>query len=956
MTGISSGAGFFSGIDTTSLIDQLIQAEARPRTQMQARVAQLQLKNAAYLDLNSRLQAVKTASAGFRLNKTFDTKGVTTSNADVATATASNTAAAGAYTFIVDRLVSTQQLLSRGFADKDVSGLGMTKLTLEGAQARLDRDVSLSDLNDGSGVQRGKITITDSSGAHTDVDLSRSATVGEVLDAINNNGTARVTASVKNGHLVLKDTAGGGGTMTVANATGSTTATSLGIAGSATAGTLTGAEVYGLSNNTSLASLNDGRGVSYVESTTDTAFNFSIKITDGADVKTARVNIGKKLDPTDNTKVLAGPATTVGQVMDRINEALTSAGVTQVAAQVDKTNGRLRIVDSRGGTTRTIEVTEATDSTAQDLGLATSVPATGAVDGRRVLAGLNTTLASGINGGQGIGGDGQLFFQARDGTGFAVTVDTNGTINDVIDTVNAASGGKIKLSLNANGTGLDVTDTTGGTGNLQIGGSASYNSAESLGIATSGSGAASNVVRGTNLQRQYISSATTLASLNNGKGVGTGTFKITDSQGIAASVVVGTDVRTVGDLLRKINTRGLAVTARINDNGDGIEIDENTGGSPAGANKIKIEETSGSVAKSLNLLGEASGVGASNKINGSFERTIAVGAGDTLQQVADKINNAGAGVSASIIQDGGGATPFRLNLTGSSSGQGGRFLVETGGTDLSLTALDKGQDARVFFGSSDPARAVLSTSSTNSVDGLVQGLKVDLKSASATPVTLTVTTDTGAIESAVGTFVKTLNTLLDRIDFQSSYNADANKGSPLLGDSTTQSLKSAVYAAINGRNKGFTGRYGSLADVGITIGSGGNVELNSDKLRTALTTDPDAVEALFTSRDVTTNTTREISPGVTVRDPNATTTFNKLGVVGQIEELASRYITAAGGVLTNQSNSINDQVKNLNTRILDFTDRLQRRRDQLTAQFQAMESAIGKLKTQQGALGSIGVR
>jgi len=215
MGGITSGVGLFSGIDSRSIIDQLLAIEARPRNQASARVVQLQLQQAAFLDINSRMLALKSASGTFRNNNLFKSKAVTSSNAEILSATAERTAAPGTYQFVVDRLVSTQQLLSRGFSDTTNSSLGATAFTFETAQARLDRDVALSDLNDGQGIERGRITITDSAGTAATVDLSRATTVGDVLEAINQNGTARVQASVSGGRLVLKDIAGGGGQLRV---------------------------------------------------------------------------------------------------------------------------------------------------------------------------------------------------------------------------------------------------------------------------------------------------------------------------------------------------------------------------------------------------------------------------------------------------------------------------------------------------------------------------------------------------------------------------------------------------------------------------------------------------------------------------------------------------------------------------------------------------------------------
>lgn len=66
MSGITSGTGLASGLDYNSLITQLLQIDARPKTLIQQRIVQLQSDQAAYLDLNSRLGALKTAAAKFR--------------------------------------------------------------------------------------------------------------------------------------------------------------------------------------------------------------------------------------------------------------------------------------------------------------------------------------------------------------------------------------------------------------------------------------------------------------------------------------------------------------------------------------------------------------------------------------------------------------------------------------------------------------------------------------------------------------------------------------------------------------------------------------------------------------------------------------------------------------------------------------------------------------------------
>src|SRR5688572_15832763 len=99
MGGISTGVGIFSGIDTGSLIEQLLQLASRPKLLAQQRIVQLQLQQGGYLDVNSRLQAVKTAASGFRTGNVFAANKTSTSNDAVLTATATNKATQGAYTF-----------------------------------------------------------------------------------------------------------------------------------------------------------------------------------------------------------------------------------------------------------------------------------------------------------------------------------------------------------------------------------------------------------------------------------------------------------------------------------------------------------------------------------------------------------------------------------------------------------------------------------------------------------------------------------------------------------------------------------------------------------------------------------------------------------------------------------------------------------------------------------------
>jgi flagellar capping protein FliD len=78
--------------------------------------------------------------------------------------------------------------------------------------------------------------------------------------------------------------------------------------------------------------------------------------------------------------------------------------------------------------------------------------------------------------------------------------------------------------------------------------------------------------------------------------------------------------------------------------------------------------------------------------------------------------------------------------------------------------------------------------------------------------------------------------------------------------------------------------------------------------------------------------------------------------MGQFEQIIDRFVGSVSGTLTNRSKGIDNQIGIQNKRIEALTSRLDSRRGILERQFQAMESTIGKLQTQQSSLGSIGRR
>lgn len=951
MGGITSGIGIFSGINSAQLIEQLLAVDARPKALVQNRIVQLKRQQAAYLDVNSSLLKLKTSSSSFDANKIFRSALAKSSDSEVLTATAGTSASPGSYSFLVNRLVTTQQSLSRGFTDRDISAVGASSFTFEVGGGALETDTRLAELNGGNGVTRGKIQVTDSSGASATIDLSTAVTIGDVLRAINSNSAVDVTASVDGDRLVVQDGAGAGGSLVIGNAFGSTTASSLGIAGSAAGGVITGSNIRTLSESTALARLNDGNGVQVRDGSADlriTARDGTILNIDFGTITqtTTDPDTGENVTTTVQTR-----ATTLGDAVNIINSAAAAAnggaGVA-ISASISGDGTGIVLQDGTGGGGNLIVRGIDNRTTARDLGIQTDVAgvASDSIVGSRLISGLNSVLVSRMNGGAGITLD-DLAVTDRAGNSAAITIGAaalSGSVTNLIKDINAQLAGQgvlAKVELNRSGNGFSVTDSSGGNGALVIGGGA----AGQLGIETDG--ATGNRFEGTSAQLQWLSRATRLSSLNGGKGIGTGTFRITDASGATSSVEVGESIRTMDDLIQLINSRPVGVTASINAQGDGLLLTDTSGGTGA----LRVEDATGTVARSLNIAGEDSDGDGGYTINGSFERRVEFAATDTLQQVVDKINAAGVGVIASIINDGSGSSPFRISFTARGSGTVGRTIIDTGGFDLGLSRLTRGDDAVVFFGASDPAEAVLLTSSTNTLDNVVQGVTIDLAGTSTSPVELVVTRDSAAIEKAISDFVEAYNGVLDTIRKYDVFDSETETRGVLLGDTAVGAVRNTLLRTIQGTALGVEGPYQRLFQVGVRIGSGAKLEFDRERFRGAFESDPANVEALFAANRLAPREPVEVAPGVTVA--NTSETFSQLGVAEQIEQLVNSLTNSVDGALTNRGRTLDTQVRLQERRITAMDAQLANKRTKLSRQFLAMEQTIAQLQSQSSALQGI---
>jgi len=222
---------------------------------------------------------------------------------------------------------------------------------------------------------------------------------------------------------------------------------------------------------------------------------------------------------------------------------------------------------------------------------------------------------------------------------------------------------------------------------------------------------------------------------------------------------------------------------------------------------------------------------------------------NNLIGLARAINLKGAGVTASIVEDTAGA---RLVLKSNTGAQQAFTLAAGAGAEVGLsrfaynpgisggmTRAQEAKDALIRLDGVDVTR------STNSVSDLIEGVKLDLKTAKpGTTVALGATRATSAIKQAVTDIVDTYNALIATLNELTAVKTNTTDAGPLKSDPGIRALRNQL-SRLTATKLASAGAYSTLAEIGVATQRDGTLIVNAARLDAALTNNPDSVEALF---------------------------------------------------------------------------------------------------------------
>ena len=381
--------------------------------------------------------------------------------------------------------------------------------------------------------------------------------------------------------------------------------------------------------------------------------------------------------------------------------------------------------------------------------------------------------------------------------------------------------------------------------------------------------------------------------------------------------------------------------------------------------------------------------------NGTDEKEISftfkeINEGASLNNLASKIKNSGLNITASYDAD--NDTFFMSNT---NSGKGNKIEISIGSnynTPTGSRVYSATNAARLFNSlnltqsKNDGTLTVLSfgQNTSQSVDGTDGSITVDGKTYTMTDnkktidgVTYTaleanttakvsISQDTDAIIDKVKSFVADYNKLLSSLYEKYDEKADSNykpltqsqkdsmkedqiekweekaKKGLLYHDQTLGKIIQDMRSAVSSKVDGLDSDYNSIFSLGIsTTGLKGQLVLDEDKLKKALSEDSEAVYNVFAKLG---NKTKTVN-GQQVED----TSYNGIAQrLGDILTTATKNIRTRAGSTADitEDSDLNNLMRNLQTRMSNFKRMMNSFEDALYKRYDKMESMLAKLGTQ----------
>ncbi|AIA55770.1 flagellar filament capping protein FliD [Acidithiobacillus caldus] len=246
--------------------------------------------------------------------------------------------------------------------------------------------------------------------------------------------------------------------------------------------------------------------------------------------------------------------------------------------------------------------------------------------------------------------------------------------------------------------------------------------------------------------------------------------------------------------------------------------------------------------------------------NGAAVNIDVTSSNDTLDGLANAINQSGAGVTASVVYDG---TGYRLTVIGNQTGSGNAFSISTTGSALSGFSYASGASGMTESQAAQNATASVNgislTSASNTFSGAIPGVSFTVSATGSTSISVGVSTSDA--QSAIQDFVQAFNKASSFIQSATAYTPASGTAAvsatgtvasgtagPLIGDPVVQGIENQLLSIISTATAiGSGGAADAIGfgNIGITLTSSGTITVDQSALNSALSSNYAQVMGLF---------------------------------------------------------------------------------------------------------------
>lgn len=326
------------------------------------------------------------------------------------------------------------------------------------------------------------------------------------------------------------------------------------------------------------------------------------------------------------------------------------------------------------------------------------------------------------------------------------------------------------------------------------------------------------------------------------------------------------------------------------------------------------------------------GAGTLRITQGAASFSLSIDAGDTLADLLDAINEAedNTGVKAAIINvdDGLGGTESKLVFTSTSTGEDNAITIEVDedandvfndAGDLDTSGLSRLINANLteLNGALDGQLKVdqqLVSSSNNSFSGVIDGVTITGLSVGAGE-TLDVSLNQGAVRTLVTSFVESYNNLVEVFNELSFFDPGTDTAGALLGDATLRGVQSSLRQSISSQVSGLSISFKSLAEIGITTDTDGQLLLDDEIFDDRLNNNFDDLGQLFASEN---------------------------GLATTLDTIIEGYI-GTSGIIEGKTSGIQSSIDDITDQREALSLRLDALQSRLLSQFTALDTLVSSL-------------